>query len=164
MNLPLTMRELGAADAWTPVNDSVMGGLSQSRLLLEEDGVARFEGRVSLENKGGFASVRHRLRQTPPSNSRQLRLQVLGDGHVYKLALRVDEAFDGISYQADFLPASHQWMDLDLSIDQFIPAFRGRQVDAPALNSFAQVHQIGLMIANKQAGAFCLKLRSIHFL
>lgn len=163
MNLHLTVHALTAPDAWTPINDGVMGGLSQSRLRLDEQGVARFEGRVSLENNGGFASVRHRLRQPAPENSRQIRLQVLGDGHVYKLALRVDEAFDGVSYQADFLPASHQWMDIDLGLDQFMPVFRGRAAAAPALTSFAPVQQLGLMIANRQAGAFCLKLRSISF-
>lgn len=151
-------------DEWVPIDDGVMGGLSRSRLILDKDGEARFEGQVSLENNGGFASVRHRLRQTPPQHSRQIRLQVLGDGHVYKLTLRVDEDFDGVTYQANFLPASHQWMECDLGLDQFMPSFRGRSVVAPALTSLAQVRQIGLMIANRQAGPFVLKLRSIRFL
>lgn len=164
MTLHLNFREPGDADAWVPVNDGVMGGLSQSSLTSDGDSSARFEGRVSLENNGGFASVRHRLRQPPPEGSRQIRLRALGDGHVFKLSLRLDDVFDGISYQADFCPARHQWMDIDLGCDQFAPTFRGRPVNAPPLTSFGQVSQIGLMIANRQAGAFCLKLRSISFL
>lgn len=164
MNLHLSVRELVEPGAWVAINDGVMGGLSQSRLRLDEAGVACFEGQVSLENNGGFASVRHQLRQPPAEDSRQLRLHVLGDGHIYKLALRTDETFDGISYQTDFLPASHQWMDIDLRPDQFTPSFRGRAVTAPPLHSFGQVRQIGLMIANRQAGGFALKLRSISFL
>ena len=164
MNLPLDLQALAEPAAWMPINDGVMGGLSYSRFLVDEDGSASFEGRVSLENRGGFASVRHSLRQLVPPNSRQIRLRALGDGHVYKLALRTDDTFDGISYQADFLPASHQWMDIDLGLDQFAPTFRGRPASAAALSSFGQIRQIGLMIANRQAGDFCLKLRSISFL
>ncbi len=164
MNLHLNARELTTPGAWTPINDGVMGGLSQSRLRQDDEGTARFEGLVSLENRGAFASVRHRLHQPPPENSYLIRLQVLGDGKVYKLALRTDDDFDGISYQADFHPASHQWMAIDLGLDQFRPTFRGRPAAAPALHSFAQVRQLGLMIADRQAGAFCLKLRSISFL
>ncbi len=164
MNATLNLLKAASAGDWMPINDGVMGGLSESSLRLDEDGIARFEGRVSLENKGGFASVRHRLRQPPPEHSRQIRLQVLGDGHVYKIALRIDEDIDGISYQADFLPASHQWLEMDLGLDRFMPTFRGRAVTAPPLSSFAQVRQIGLMIANRQAGAFVLKLRTISFL
>lgn len=164
MALHLNFREPGDADAWIPVNDGVMGGLSQSSMTVGADSSARFEGRVSLENNGGFASVRCRLRQPPPDSSRLIRLHALGDGHVFKLTLRLDDGFDSINYQVDFLPAGHQWMDIDLASDQFAPTFRGRPVTAPPLTSFEQVRQIGLMIANRQAGAFCLKLRSISFL
>lgn len=164
MNLPMNLQALAEPAAWKPINDGVMGGLSHSRFLVDEEGCARFEGTVSLENQGGFASVRHVLRQLVPANSRQIRLRALGDGHVYKFSLRTDDAFDGISYQADFLPASHQWMDIDLGLDQFAATFRGRPASAAALTSFGQIRQIGLMIANRQVGDFCLKLRLISFL
>jgi hypothetical protein len=39
------------------VNDSVMGGVSQSTLRQDTHGLF-FEGQVSLENNGGFASMR----------------------------------------------------------------------------------------------------------
>ena len=164
MSAHLNFTDLGKPEDWTPINDGVMGGLSHSRVAMDAQGIARFEGVVSLENNGGFASVRYRLRQPPPTACRHIRLHVLGDGHVYKLALRTDDAFDGISYQTDFLPAAHQWMDIDLGLDQFLPVFRGRATTAPPLSSAAPIQQIGLMIANRQAGAFCLKLRSISFM
>ena len=45
------------APAWQVVNDDVMGGVSTSRFSVT-NGVAVFRGEVSLENNGGFASVR----------------------------------------------------------------------------------------------------------
>ena len=43
---------------WWPLNDTVMGGVSSSRMELSGEGKAVFTGKVSLENNGGFSSVR----------------------------------------------------------------------------------------------------------
>ena len=43
--------------AWRSIDDVVMGGLSSSRMWVEQ-GRAVFDGELSLENNGGFASVR----------------------------------------------------------------------------------------------------------
>ena len=42
---------------WFVVNDTVMGGLSESRLVVGAHSI-EFKGDVSLRNNGGFASVR----------------------------------------------------------------------------------------------------------
>ena len=42
---------------WRSINDGVMGGLSSGGMRLE-DGIAVFSGTLSLENNGGFSSVR----------------------------------------------------------------------------------------------------------
>ena len=47
-----------AVDAWRAIDDRVMGGVSRSRLRHDLAGHAVFEGEVSLEQNGGFASVR----------------------------------------------------------------------------------------------------------
>ena len=44
---------------WTIVNDGVMGGLSSSEIIETEEKTLIFSGLVSLENNGGFASVRY---------------------------------------------------------------------------------------------------------
>ena len=50
-----------AAEAWRAIDDRVMGGVSRSRLRHDRAGHAVFEGDVSLERNGGFASVRSSL-------------------------------------------------------------------------------------------------------
>ena len=52
--------------AWQIVNDDVMGGVSTSRFQVRTNG-AVFSGVVSLENNGGFASVRSSPAATPSS-------------------------------------------------------------------------------------------------
>jgi hypothetical protein len=71
---------------WQTVNDGVMGGISSSRMA-EADGVLSFEGELSLENNGGFASVR-RLVDTDLSQVTGVRLEVRGDQRTYQFRLR----------------------------------------------------------------------------
>ena len=57
----MTLFDFDSADAvsgWFSVDDRVMGGVSVSQMRYAGDGVARFSGDMSLENNGGFASVR----------------------------------------------------------------------------------------------------------
>ena len=46
-----------------PIDDVVMGGVSRSSFGRAAPGIARFSGCVSLENSGGFASVRTAARR-----------------------------------------------------------------------------------------------------
>ena len=47
-----------AARRWQTVNDGVMGGRSDGRFQVNPEGNLEFFGMLSLENNGGFASVR----------------------------------------------------------------------------------------------------------
>jgi hypothetical protein len=146
---------------WSAIDDVVMGGVSSSRLRHDPAGHALFEGVVSLENNGGFASVRSRPRDLGAPGAAAYRVEVRGDGKRYKVNLRTDEAFDGVNYQAAFAPPPGEWTTVRLPVSGFRPTFRGRAVaGAPPLDP-ARVRQIGLMIADGQAGAFALAIRAI---
>jgi hypothetical protein len=147
---------------WSAVDDRVMGGISSSRLRHDPAGHAVFEGVVSLEQNGGFASVRTRPMALGAPGAAAYVLEVAGDGKRYKLALRTDDRFDGIAYQASFTPRAGGWSDVRLPVADFEPTFRGRRVpDAPTLDP-AAVRQTGLLIADRQAGPFELAIRSIR--
>ena len=151
-----------AVQAWSPINDGVMGGISQSGLRQDPAGFAVFEGIVSLENNGGFASVRSMPLELGATGTGRYVLDVLGDGKRYKFNLRTDNSFDGVNYQVGFHPPAGVWTEIRLAVTDFLPSYRGRQVpDAPPLDP-AKVRQIGLMIADRQAGPFALKVRSIR--
>jgi NADH dehydrogenase [ubiquinone] 1 alpha subcomplex assembly factor 1 len=151
----------GAVADWGAIDDGVMGGVSHSRLRHDPAGHAVFEGVVSLANNGGFASVRSRPLDFSAPGAEAFLVDVLGDGKRYKLALRIDDAFDGINYQAAFEPPAGVWTVVQLPVSGFRASFRGRDVAAaPALDP-ARVRQIGLMIADRQPGPFALAVRSI---
>jgi hypothetical protein len=146
---------------WYAVDDVVMGGISRSAFEQVAPGIARFHGNVSLENSGGFASVRTAPRDWETAGARAFLLRVRGDGKTYKFTIRTGDGFDGIQYQQRFTPATGQWCDVRLPVDQFVPTFRGRRVPfAPALDA-AKVRALGLMVSDRQAGAFELQVDRI---
>ncbi len=138
------------------INDGVMGGVSTSRLS-RADGSLVFEGVVSLENNGGFASFRGPV--AIPAGSRILRVTLRGDGQRYKLALKAEDSNAGPQYQAGFV-ATREWATVSFTAADFEANFRGRAVAAPAL-VFSDMRAIGVLIADKQAGPFRLEIRSI---
>ena len=145
---------------WTSVDDAVMGGVSCSKLNFNPDGHAEFTGEISLENNGGFASVRSAPSSYSAVNTEKLRLCVLGDGHHYSLNLRMENFLEGINYQALFKPPE-MWSEFTFNYDAFKPRLRGRPIAAPPLD-FSRIHQIGFMIADRQAGAFALFIRRLR--
>lgn len=144
---------------WFPVDDRVMGGLSSSRAQPSVDGLV-FTGDLSLEQNGGFASIRTRPRDYALAGTRALVLRVRGDGKTYKLGIRTDDAFDGVQYQTRFHTRADAWEVIRLPIADFEPRFRGRPVSAPPLDP-ALIRTFGLLIADRQAGPFRLVLASL---
>jgi NADH dehydrogenase [ubiquinone] 1 alpha subcomplex assembly factor 1 len=145
-----------AADValWRAVDDIVMGGVSRSTFRQAQPGVASFSGNVSLENFGGFASVRTPPRDWDTAGATAFLLRVRGDGHAYKFTIRTGDGFDGIQYQARFTAPAETWTDVRLPVRDFVATFRGRKVPfAPSLDP-AKVRALGLMISDKQAGSF----------
>ncbi len=149
----------GSVDSWRSVDDRVMGGVSRSKFH-QADSHAIFEGVVSPENNGGFASVRAVLSEELPGTTQHVWIEARAEATSYYLNLRTDEAFDGISYRVDFAPTA-DWSTIELPLADFRPVFRGREVlDAPPLRP-ERIRQIGLMIADKQFGKFQLMVRAI---
>ena len=150
-----------AASAWHAIDDRVMGGISRSTLRYDPAGHAVFEGTVSMERNGGFASVRSRTGQRGLSGAGICLIELRGDNKQFKLSLLTDDGFDSLNYQASFAPKGTDWQTLNLPLTDFRASFRGREVtDAPPLDP-ARIRQVGLMIAARQAGAFALDIRRI---
>ena len=144
---------------WASVNDRVMGGLSTSQATATAEGMA-FGGVVSLDNNGGFASIRALPCEYGLDGVIALVLRVRGDGKAYKFGMRTDKAFDGVQYQMRFATQAGEWRDIRLPINEFQPTFRGRTVQAPTLDP-ARIRVFGLLISDRQAGPFRLVVESI---
>lgn len=152
---------VAACAPWQAIDDRVMGGLSRSRLRFDAAGWAVFEGEVSLQNQGGFASVRASTRALARAGVAGYGLTVLGDGRSYKFNLRTETSFDGLSYQASFQPPAGAWSEITVWVAGMRPSLRGQMVPrAPRLQP-ERVCQVGWMVADGQAGPFALGIRQV---
>lgn len=144
------------------VDDRVMGGRSVSRFRITPSGTGVFEGVVSLENNGGFASVRSGIENVDLGGAKGVEIRAWGDGSRYRLALRNDRRLSGINYFHDFEPPPEDWTEIGLPFSDFRPSVRGRTPpNAPPLDP-RRIRQIGLMIADRQAGPFRLEIAWIR--
>lgn len=151
-----------AVEAWYVVNDGVMGGISSSQMRHEGENVGVFEGNLSLENNGGFASVRTQIPEGTLAGASTLILTVRGDGKRYQLRLRMSQGFDGVAYGASFETTAGEWSEVELPLELFRPTFRGYVPrDARPLDP-ARVRQVGLMLTDKQEGPFRLEVAGLE--
>ncbi len=145
------------APIWQVVNDDVMGGVSSSRFSMT-NGVAVFRGELSLENNGGFASVRSLPSRHDLAGCDTVLIRVRGDGRRYKFTARTDRSLDSPIYQASFPTKPGEWEELCLPMKDFVPTFRGRVLSGQPPLDPAKVTSVGFLISDKQAGPFQLEV------
>jgi hypothetical protein len=145
---------------WTPVSDTVMGGRSTGRMYREADTLV-FEGNLSANEGGGFASVHSSPVAYDLSAYQGLRLRVKCDGRRYALRLRNATESDGIGHQVPLHTEPGDWVILELPFTAFVGMFRGDLLPGvPALDT-ANIQSISFVIGNKQVGPFCLKIGAL---
>lgn len=143
---------------WRVVDDTVMGGRSAGNIKLNSAGHALFHGDVSLENNGGFSSLRHRFESKQISCFTTVKITLKGDGKSYQFRVK-SHRYDRHSYIYPF-QTTGEWETIEVPLDQMVPKFRGRSLDLP--NYPARVlEEIAFLISNKRAEAFSLEIDSI---
>ncbi|MFT5986777.1 MAG: NADH dehydrogenase [ubiquinone] 1 alpha subcomplex assembly factor 1 [Marinobacter psychrophilus] len=150
------------APEWYAVNDGVMGGESRGGPEIV-DGQLVFSGQISLENNGGFSSVKSSGHEFDVSAFHTLRLRVKGDGRSYQLRLYTDARYghSPIAYTAEFPTLAGEWTESVIVISQLSPRFRGRPLSGPPLD-VEHVEAIGLLLGDKCAGEFELRVEWIR--
>ena len=147
-------------DNWRIVDDVVMGGRSSGTFMIDENGHGKFSGKVSLENNGGFSSVRYRC-EAMQASSGSWRLKIKGDGKRYQIRMRT---CDGDYYSYIFyIQTSGEWEEINVPLQAMYPSFRGRRLDMPNFTS-DQVCEFSILIANKKAEDFTLLIDRIDLI
>ena len=111
---------------WQYVSDRVMGGVSDGKVTLEQDGemyYARLTGNVSTRNNGGFIQLRSGVSfknsEKDGKNLQGVRLNVRGNGETYEIHITTnDRVYRGDYYSATF-KADSDWKMIDLPFNKF---------------------------------------------
>ena len=146
------------AQKWQAVNDNVMGGVSDGRYRITVDKTLEFSGRLSLENNGGFASVR-----TKPTNFNfragdTIIVRLKGDGREYVLNLYTNSRRMAFSYRAPLPTTKDEWTEVSVPLDEFIPTSFGNRVQAMGPVEPNQINSLGFMLSDKKPGPFKLEV------
>ncbi|WP_299256674.1 CIA30 family protein [uncultured Aquimarina sp.] len=144
---------------WNVVNDGVMGGLSQSDFEINNEGNAIFKGTVSLENNGGFSSVRYRFETKKVKGFTKVLIRLKGDEKKYQFRVKTNSS-DRYSYIAHF-KTTGDWQTVEVSLSEMYPAFRGRKLDL-ANYPTETMQEIAFLIGNKKAEQFRLEIDKIE--
>jgi len=143
---------------WSVVDDVVMGGKSSGNFNLNKECHGLFEGRVSLENNGGFSSVRYSFDEISTKSYSKIAIKVKGDGKKYQFRVKSKSA-DYYSY-VTYFNSSKDWETIELSLSDMYPTFRGRDLDMPNYDK-GSIEEVAFLIGNKKAETFKLEIESI---
>lgn len=138
---------------WRIVNDGVMGGLSSSKVILNDD-VIIFSGNVSLENNGGFASLRSPVRDYNFEEFSGIEIKIKGDGKRYSVSMKETTYFSGYFYTSTFETKNGEWIIVRIPFDQFKLYYFGRETNSSKKILLNNIKEISLLIGDKQEGGF----------
>ena len=145
---------------WNIVNDTVMGGRSSSRWISKSSSPCSFEGYLSLENNGGFASVRCDLNNENLTKTEGIFIRVKGDGRKYQFRIR-SQASRWANYSHEFKTVRNKIKTFYLPFKDFEPSWRGRSLNNLPVLKGKDVRGIGFLLGDKIQGKFQLEILSI---
>jgi NADH dehydrogenase [ubiquinone] 1 alpha subcomplex assembly factor 1 len=117
-----------ASQQWQAVNDGVMGGVSDGQFKITPEKTLQFFGTLSLENNGGFASVRSKPADFNIIAGDAIVVRVKGDGREYVLNLYTKSRRMAFSYRAPLPTKQGEWTEVSVPLAEFIPTAFGRRV------------------------------------
>lgn len=158
---PHVLFEFAGADAakeWQAVNDGVMGGVSVGTFTITDQKTLEFSGTLSLENNGGFASVRTRARKLGLETGDTLVARVKGDGREYSMNLYLNKPLTAFSYRAAVPTRKDEWIEVKVPLDAFVATSFGRVVENAGAVKPEEINALGFLLGDKKAGPFKLEV------
>ncbi len=147
-------------DGWYVVDDGVMGGRSRGSLQIENKDTGLFSGKISLDNYGGFSSIRYYAGSIKVKKNKYITLVLNGDNKYYQLRVRASRN-DRHVYTKKFF-AKNGWQEIRIPLESMEPYFRGQRLNKNNFNR-KYISEIGFLIGNKVRENFELRIRSIFF-
>jgi len=151
-----------AAKNWSVVNDGVMGGLSKGTVRYT-DSTLVFSGNLSLENNGGFSSLRGPLGQYDLSDYETVTIRHRGEGGTFGFRLKTQDAYYLPYFKVEFAPTD-KWQTSTFQLQKF-PQWRMSQKtgDLIATEDLEKIIRMGIIKSDKKSGPFLLEVDFIRF-
>jgi NADH dehydrogenase [ubiquinone] 1 alpha subcomplex assembly factor 1 len=148
----------GVAEKWQAVNDGVMGGVSDGRFKITDDKTLEFFGTLSLENNGGFASVRTKPTELGIKAGDTIVVRLKGDGREYVVNIYTKSRRMAFSYRAPLPTTKDEWTEVRVPLKDLIPTAFGRRVQGMGPVEPDQINGLGFMVSDKKPGKFQMQV------
>jgi NADH dehydrogenase [ubiquinone] 1 alpha subcomplex assembly factor 1 len=148
---------------WFVVVDGVMGGRSSAELVTRHNSMV-LSGDISLENRGGFASIRTPYSDYDLSQFKHVMIRYRSTGQSF--------AFTLSNYRRFYLPrfkhilpnTNGVWSEVELSFENFKKMqFSDELGEGPTPSELERIIRLGLISNDKVAGLFSLEVDYIKF-
>ncbi len=148
---------------WLIVNDGVMGGRSEGDAELRKN-TLYFYGKVSLENNGGFASLRTPYDSYDLSKFTKVNVRYRSRGQSIGMTLNKYQRFYYPNYKI-ILEPSKEWTTKTINLLDFKTYRLGELIDDKIDNSdLAKIIRLGFITNDKKASIFEFEVDYIEFL
>ncbi|MEM7165420.1 MAG: CIA30 family protein [Planctomycetota bacterium] len=146
-------------DHWFTVNDDVMGGISRARFETTAHDTARFAGALSLENNGGFATVRSPGRDLELSGMDGLVMRVRGDGRRYGFSVMPsDRRYEINMWRTEFTTEPGVWQEVRVPFTAFVHQVMGRRFPQNGHLPPERIRAMAFSISDKNEKPFALEI------
>lgn len=145
--------------SWRIVDDRVMGGISQSKFTLTNNGHGKFHGFVTTESNGGFSSVDYDFDKINVSATDKVRIKLKGDGKKFQFRVKAFSS-DRHNYIKEFF-TNGEWQTIEINLADMQPSWRGNRLRIPNFDK-NQITKITFLIANGKKQNFELLIDSIE--
>ncbi|MFT5641327.1 MAG: NADH dehydrogenase [ubiquinone] 1 alpha subcomplex assembly factor 1 [Cyclobacteriaceae bacterium] len=150
------------ANKWVVVNDGVMGGLSKGKLTLTKQGV-KFYGTVSLENNGGFTSLRSPYSRLDLSQFQKFSIKYKSEGVLHAFQLEHHDRFYLPNHKLP-LKNSEEWTIIEYDLRDLDQYQMGRKTNQKMSDeALSKNIRLGFITSEKRAGSFTLEIAEIRF-
>ncbi len=153
----------GKCNDWFVVLDGVMGGLSTGELQVTENSFI-LSGEVSLENNGGFASLRTPYATFNLSDYHTVTIRYRSTGQDFAFTLNKYRRFWYPNYKTNLPITNGEWAKVTYTLRDFGKYRLGRKMQGtPDTDDLAKIIRLGFISNTKQATSYTFEVDFIQF-
>lgn len=154
----------GKSQEWVLLSDNVMGGVSRSTVEYTDNSVV-LSGTISLDNFGGFSSVKTRYNSVDLSAYKGVKIRFKSENQRFAFTLEDSQNWTRPNYKKEFSASRENvWEEVTLNFSDFkemvIGEPTGKSFDSARLKNIVRM---GIMTNEKKPGPFSLEVDYIEF-
>ena len=148
---------------WRVVNDGVMGGLSKGTKKLTANSML-FKGKVSLDNNGGFSSLRHSFSDKNISMSNEIEIRYRSVGISLAFTIAVSRRWYIPNYKINLNETSSEWITTTIKLSDMRKHYFGKPMNETLKKeTLKEIVRIGFITDEKKYGDFEFEIDYIKF-